>query len=275
MVIARVQAIATAAGCQLVATCDLAVAAESAGFALPGGKAGWFCHTPAVPVARNVGRKRLDGAGADRRPVDAVTAADWGLINHAVPDAELDAARGRAARQGDQGSRFGKGVGKQTLYAQLDRPEADAYAIAVDVMASLAVPGAREGMALPREAPPRVARLSWCRGRWVPVWAASSGAGVVAAPGAALDRRCGRAGGSSFPALVNGLLDEGGRLLAWLCGWARSISLVAVETVVGPADEVPGRDGEAVPVLWCCWSGSTPWPGAKWGLVERLARVAR
>lgn len=59
MVIACVQGLATAAGCQLVASCDLAVAAESAGFALPGGKGGWFCHTPAVPVARSIGRKRL------------------------------------------------------------------------------------------------------------------------------------------------------------------------------------------------------------------------
>ena len=71
VVIARVQALATAAGCQLVATCDLAVAAESASFALPGGKGGWFCHTPAVPVARNVGRKRLMELALTGDPVDA------------------------------------------------------------------------------------------------------------------------------------------------------------------------------------------------------------
>ena len=91
VVIARVQALATAAGCQLVATCDLAVAAESASFALPGGKGGWFCHTPAVPVARNIGRKRLMELALTGDPIDAATAAEWGLINYAVPDDELDA----------------------------------------------------------------------------------------------------------------------------------------------------------------------------------------
>jgi enoyl-CoA hydratase/carnithine racemase len=148
VVIARVQAIATAAGCQLVASCDLAVAAESASFALPGGKAGWFCHTPAVPVARAVGRKRLMELALTGDPIDAATAADWGLINYAVPDAELDARTDELLARATRGSRFGKGGGKQTLYAQLDRPEPDAYAIAVEVMASVSQsPGAREGMA--------------------------------------------------------------------------------------------------------------------------------
>ncbi len=148
VVIARVQAIATAAGCQMVASCDLAVAAESASFALPGGKGGWFCHTPAVPVARNVGRKRLMELALTGDPVDAATAAEWGLINYAVPDAELDERVDDLLARATRGSRFGKGVGKQTLYAQLDRPEADAYAIAVEVMASLSQSaGAREGMA--------------------------------------------------------------------------------------------------------------------------------
>jgi enoyl-CoA hydratase/carnithine racemase len=147
VVIARVQAIATAAGCQLVASCDLAVAAESAAFALPGGKAGWFCHTPAVPVARNIGRKRLMEMALTGDPVDAHTAAEWGLVNYTVPDDELDAKVDELLARATRGSRFGKGVGKQTLYAQLDRPEADAYAIAVEVMASVSqTPGAREGM---------------------------------------------------------------------------------------------------------------------------------
>jgi len=103
VVVAKVATIATAAGCQLVASCDLAVAAESATFALPGGKAGWFCHTPAVPVARNVGRKRLMELALTGDPIDARTAAEWGLVNYAVPDDELDArtdellARARAA----------------------------------------------------------------------------------------------------------------------------------------------------------------------------------
>jgi enoyl-CoA hydratase/carnithine racemase len=148
VVVAKVQAVATAAGCQLVASCDLAVAAESAAFALPGGKGGWFCHTPAVPVARNVGRKRLMEMALTGDNVDAATAAEWGLINYAVPDAELDARTDELLARATRGSRFGKGVGKQTLYAHLDRPEADAYAIAIEVMASMSQsPGAREGMA--------------------------------------------------------------------------------------------------------------------------------
>src|SRR5215210_7649842 len=81
VVIARVHALATAAGCQLVASCDLAVAAESAGFATPGGKFGWFCHTPMVAVARNVGRKRAMEMALTGEVVDAATALDWGLVN--------------------------------------------------------------------------------------------------------------------------------------------------------------------------------------------------
>ncbi|WP_224389795.1 enoyl-CoA hydratase-related protein [Pseudonocardia sp. ICBG1293] len=148
VVIARVHATAWAAGCQLVASCDLAVAAESATFALPGGKGGWFCHTPAVPVARSVGRKRLMELALTGDPIDAATAADWGLINHAVPDAELDARVDALLARATRGSRLSKAVGKQTLYAQLDRPEADAYSVAAEVMASMSQSAdAREGMA--------------------------------------------------------------------------------------------------------------------------------
>jgi enoyl-CoA hydratase/carnithine racemase len=148
VVIARVHALATAAGCQLVATCDLAVAAESAGFALPGGKGGWFCHTPAVPVARNVGRKRLMEMALTGDVVDAATAAEWGLVNKAVPDDRLDAEVDALLARATRGSRVGKGIGKQTLYAQLDRPEADAYLIALEVMAAMSqTAGAKEGMA--------------------------------------------------------------------------------------------------------------------------------
>ncbi|WP_290059062.1 enoyl-CoA hydratase-related protein, partial [Amycolatopsis solani] len=86
VVIARVHGLATAAGCQLVASCDLAIAAESAGFALPGGKGGWFCHTPAVPVARAIGRKRLMELALTGDVVDAPTALEWGLVNRVVPD---------------------------------------------------------------------------------------------------------------------------------------------------------------------------------------------
>src|SRR6266496_4053177 len=148
VVIARVHGLATAAGCQLVATCDLAVAAESAGFALPGGKGGWFCHTPAVPVARSIGRKRLMEMVLTGDVVDALTALDWGLVNQVVPDDQLDRAVDHLLMRATRGSRASKAIGKQTIYAQLDRPEADAYALALEVMASASqLPGAREGMA--------------------------------------------------------------------------------------------------------------------------------
>ncbi|MEV7092368.1 enoyl-CoA hydratase-related protein [Amycolatopsis sp. NPDC051045] len=148
VVIARVHGLATAAGCQLVASCDLAVAAESAGFALPGGKGGWFCHTPAVPVARSIGRKRLMELALTGDVVDAATALDWGLVNRVVPDEQLDDAVADLLARATRGSRASKAMGKATLYAQLDRPEADAYAIALEVMAAASqLPGAREGMA--------------------------------------------------------------------------------------------------------------------------------
>jgi enoyl-CoA hydratase/carnithine racemase len=148
VVVARVHGLATAAGCQLVASCDLAVAASSAGFALPGGKGGWFCHTPAVPVARSVGRKRLMEMVLTGDTVDAATALEWGLVNRVVPDDTLDDAVDQLLARATRGSRASKALGKQTIYAQLDRPEADAYAIALEVMASASqLPGAREGMA--------------------------------------------------------------------------------------------------------------------------------
>jgi enoyl-CoA hydratase/carnithine racemase len=148
VVIARVHGLATAAGCQLVASCDLAVASESAGFALPGGAGGWFCHTPAVPVARVIGRKRLMQMALTGEVIDARTALDWGLVNAVVPDTELDAAVDDLLARATRGSRASKALGKRTLYAQLDRSEADAYQIAIPVMASAALtPGAREGMA--------------------------------------------------------------------------------------------------------------------------------
>jgi len=148
VVIARVHGLATAAGCQLAASCDLAVAAESAGFALPGGKGGWFCHTPAVPVARAIGRKRVMEMALTGDVIDATTALDWGLVNRVVPDAELDQALSELLGRATRGSAASKALGKRTLYAQLDRPEADAYTIAQEVMTSAAqLPGAREGMA--------------------------------------------------------------------------------------------------------------------------------
>lgn len=148
VVLARVHGLATAAGCQLVASCDLAIAAESAGFALPGGKGGWFCHTPAVPVARSIGRKRLMELALTGDVIDAPTALEWGLVNRVVPDEQLDDAVAELLARATRGSRASKAMGKVTLYAQLDRPEADAYAIALEVMAAASqLPGAREGMA--------------------------------------------------------------------------------------------------------------------------------
>ena len=89
-VVARVHGLATAAGCQLVATCDLAVASDAAGFAIPGGKGGWFCHTPLVAVARSVGRKRAIEMAFTGDVVPAETALAWGLVNRVVPQEELD-----------------------------------------------------------------------------------------------------------------------------------------------------------------------------------------
>jgi enoyl-CoA hydratase/carnithine racemase len=148
VVVARVHALATAAGCQLDASCDLAVAAESAGFAAPGGKGGWFCHTPMVAIARNVGRKRAMELALTGDVIDARTALDWGLVNRVVPDDQLDAAVDDLLARATRGSRASKAWGKQTMYAQLDRPERDAYTTAVEVMAAASqLPGAREGMA--------------------------------------------------------------------------------------------------------------------------------
>ena len=147
VVVARVHALATAAGCQLVASCDLAVAAESAGFAAPGGKGGWFCHTPMVAIARNVGRKRAMELALTGDVIDARTALDWGLVNRVVPDDELDDAVADLLARATRGSRASKAWGKATMYAQLDRPERDAYGVAVEVMASASqLPGAVEGM---------------------------------------------------------------------------------------------------------------------------------
>ncbi|SDO21313.1 Enoyl-CoA hydratase/carnithine racemase [Klenkia soli] len=148
VVVARVHALATAAGAQLVASCDLAVAAESAGFAAPGGKGGWFCHTPMVPIARNVGRKRAMELALTGDVIDARTALDWGLVNRVVPDDQLDDAVAELVHRATRGSRASKAWGKQAMYAQLDRPEAEAYLQAVETMAAASqLDGAREGMA--------------------------------------------------------------------------------------------------------------------------------
>jgi len=146
-VVARVHGLATAAGCQLVASADLAVASDEAGFAAPGGKGGWFCHTPMVAVARNVGRKRAAELAFSGDVIDARTALDWGLVNRVVPAAQLDSAVQDLLDRVTRGSAQSKGIGKQALYAQIDLDQAKAYAYAVEVMASTSqLPDAREGM---------------------------------------------------------------------------------------------------------------------------------
>jgi enoyl-CoA hydratase/carnithine racemase len=146
-VVARVHGLATAAGCQLVATADLAVASEGAGFAAPGGKGGWFCHTPMVAIARNVGRKRAMEMALSGDIIDARTALDWGLVNQVVPAGELDYAVADLLARVTRGSAESKGIGKQALYAQIDLDQPKAYAYAVEVMAATSqLPDAREGM---------------------------------------------------------------------------------------------------------------------------------
>jgi enoyl-CoA hydratase/carnithine racemase len=146
-VVARVHGLATAAGCQLVATADLAVASENAGFAAPGGKGGWFCHTPMVAIARNVGRKRAVEMALSGEVVDAHTALDWGLVNRVVPADQLDSATADLLERVTLGSADSKGIGKQALYAQIDLDQPKAYAYAVEVMAATSqLPDAREGM---------------------------------------------------------------------------------------------------------------------------------
>jgi enoyl-CoA hydratase/carnithine racemase len=146
-VVARVHSLATAAGCQLVASADLAVAAESAGFCLPGGRGGWFCHTPSVAVARNIGRKRAMEMAMSGDIVDAHTAAEWGLVNRVVADAQLDSAVQDLLERVTRGSAESKGLGKQAFYAQVDMDQPKAYAYAIEMMAAASqLPDAAEGM---------------------------------------------------------------------------------------------------------------------------------
>ena len=146
-VIARVHGIATAAGCQLVSMCDLAVAADTARFALPGVNIGVFCSTPAVGVARSVGRKRAMELLLTGTPIDAATALDWGLVNRVVPADQLDAEVDSLARAVLARSAPVIANGKRTFYAQLDQPLDAAYAVAADAMVrDLSAADAAEGI---------------------------------------------------------------------------------------------------------------------------------
>jgi enoyl-CoA hydratase/carnithine racemase len=146
-VIAKVHGVATAAGCQLVAACDLAVAAEGTRFATPGVKIGLFCSTPMVPVSRAVGRKRAMQMLLTGEPIDAATALDWGLINRVVPAEELDGAVLELVEAIARSSPRTVATGKRAFYAQVDRPEHDAYGHCQLVMVENALAGdAQEGM---------------------------------------------------------------------------------------------------------------------------------
>ncbi len=146
-VIARVHGIATAAGCQLVSMCDLAVAADGATFALPGVNIGVFCTTPGVGVARNIGRKRVMEMLLTGEPIDAQTALAWGLVNRVVPAGELDRAVQRYVDIILARSPEVIRLGKQAFYQQVDRPLDAAYGLANEKMVySLQLEDAAEGM---------------------------------------------------------------------------------------------------------------------------------
>jgi enoyl-CoA hydratase/carnithine racemase len=146
-VIARVHGVATAAGCQLVAACDLAIAAEDARFGTSGVKTGLFCSTPAVPVVRAVGRKRALELLLTGKLIDAATALDWGLVNRVVPAEQLDQAVAELVGEIAALSPLALAVGKQGFYAQVDLGEHEAYDVAKGVMADNAVAeDAQEGM---------------------------------------------------------------------------------------------------------------------------------
>ena len=146
-VIARVHGFATAAGCQLVAACDLAIAADGTWFATPGVKLGLFCSTPMVEVSRAVGRKRALEMLLTGERIDAETAADWGLVNRVVPEAELEQATADLASRIAAGSPLTVGTGKQAFYRQIDLPLEAAYGHAKRVMSENALAlDAQEGM---------------------------------------------------------------------------------------------------------------------------------
>ncbi|MDM0115002.1 enoyl-CoA hydratase [Variovorax sp. J22R133] len=134
-VIARVHGIATAAGCQLVASCDMAIASEAARFAVSGINVGLFCATPSVALSRNVSAKRAFDMLFTGRFIDAATAADWGLINEAVREDELDAAIARKTDAILAKSRAAVRYGKAMFYRQRQMALGNAYEYASDVMA--------------------------------------------------------------------------------------------------------------------------------------------
>ena len=146
-VIAEVQGIATAAGCQLVASCDLAIASEKATFATPGVRIGLFCTTPMVALTRAIGRKRAMEMLLTGRPIDAATAAEWGLVNRAVAGEELKAETRKLACRVAEASSLTVAIGKQAFYTQIDLDQSKAYGYAKEVMSmNLMSADAQEGI---------------------------------------------------------------------------------------------------------------------------------
>lgn len=146
-VIAEVQGHAIAAGCQLVATCDLAVTVDSARFGTPGVKIGLFCSTPMVAVSRNIGRKRALQMLLTGETIDAATAVEWGLVNEAVPADRLRARVDELGMQIADASPLILEIGKQAFYRQIDLPQDEAYRAMSATMATNAVTcDAQEGM---------------------------------------------------------------------------------------------------------------------------------
>jgi enoyl-CoA hydratase/carnithine racemase len=146
-VVAAVQGVATAAGCQLVATCDLAVASSTARFATPGVKIGLFCSTPMVAVSRNIGRKRALEMLLTGRPIDAATAAEWGLVNRVVEPERLDDEVIELGKQIASFSPLILKIGKQAFYRQIETDQDNAYRLMSETMAENAMTcDAQEGM---------------------------------------------------------------------------------------------------------------------------------
>jgi len=146
-VVAKVHGVATAAGCQLVAACDLAIAATDARFATPGVKIGLFCSTPMVPLSRAIGRKRALEMLLTGEMIPAETALEWGLVNRVVPPEELDAAVAELVEKIARSSPLTVGIGKEAFYAQVELDEHRAYDLTRSVMAKNALAGdAQEGI---------------------------------------------------------------------------------------------------------------------------------
>lgn len=146
-VIAEVAKVATAAGCQLVAACDLAVASTEATFATPGVRIGLFCSTPMVALTRAIGRKRAMEMLLTGDPIDAPTALAWGLVNRVVAPERLHDETLALARKIASSSYDVVRIGKAAFYRQIDLDVANAYEYTKDVMTSNALePDAHEGI---------------------------------------------------------------------------------------------------------------------------------